>query len=51
MERSSTSNERQGTAAYLINPWNQSNHGFDRTLKLVSTRREEAEIDDGQVSS
>jgi len=28
-----------------------SNHGFDRTLKLVSTRREEAEIDDGRVSS
>jgi len=27
-----------------------SNHGFDRTLKLVSTRREEAETDDGQVS-
>jgi len=27
-----------------------SNHGFDRTLKLVSTRREEAETDDGHVS-
>lgn len=28
----------------------KSNHGFDRTLKLVSSRREESEADDGKVS-
>jgi hypothetical protein len=28
----------------------QSNHGFDRTLRLVSSRREDADTDDSNVT-
>lgn len=36
---------------YAADPWifTQSSHGFDRTLRLVSTRREDAELDEEEA--